>query len=739
MENASRNGRSDSSHTPASDFRYTNAFVQSFDQQRDLSDDSEVSDGDGAGSPDNGNKSRKPRSTHACQACRRMKIRCEPSEDGDSCKQCAKVHRECLVTEPRRKRQKTVHRVSELEKKIDALTASLQAKESVESRTKWTVSPKDSKPPDEAVGVAKSLLNEYSTARGSDNTGPRQPGVPQQPYVDVIDQGIVDQDSAYRAFQRYHLEMCHFCPIVVFPAATTAEEIRTKRPYLFLSILTAAISKYKADKQADLCDELTFILADKIIYRGERSLELVQALLVLMLHYSRPRHQNELNFNQIIHMAATMALDLGMGRRSKKGVFKESLLFPGVSVAETRRTWLGCYYMCASVAQSLRHPIFIRWSPYIEESLEYLSSSADALPSDAWLVDLVKVQHISEEVAFIFSMDDPAFVVSLADVKTQYLLKTFEREIAQWRKQSNTDLTKPWVRHLQEASSLYIHEIAIHFDHNIDDFRQPPQDMADESPANTEHYITPAHVDALFQCQESIHKMFDAFFEMDTETICNLPNLYFVKTAYAGVALIKMEEVLRSRGPKVGNLFDLKVEAYLQTTIDVLAKAAEGGRAHTAFGFGFVFRRLRSWYKNKLDNDFGPDGRGAGEPMMQDCAPQQLREAINLARKDYAECVSRGPIAPAASGPTTINEEESTTAPDMDMSYPFSYNSNYNSNNNNDTSLYSLGLPQFYDFGFTFDDAGLMGDPTFQEQGASGWYPTSISSLVGDSQFGLTK
>ncbi|KAK2827846.1 hypothetical protein FQN49_007285, partial [Arthroderma sp. PD_2] len=66
----------------------------------------------------------------ACEACRQLKVRCDPDPDNPdgSCKRCAKANRRCVVTVPTRKRQKKGDsRVAELEKKIDALTASLQA------------------------------------------------------------------------------------------------------------------------------------------------------------------------------------------------------------------------------------------------------------------------------------------------------------------------------------------------------------------------------------------------------------------------------------------------------------------------------------------------------------------------------------------------------------------------------------------------------------------------------------
>ncbi|TPX16459.1 uncharacterized protein E0L32_003753 [Thyridium curvatum] len=71
-----------------------------------------------------------PKKPRACEACRGLKVRCDPdpaNPDGP-CKRCAKAGRSCVVTQPTRKRQKkTDSRVAELEKKIDALTQSLQA------------------------------------------------------------------------------------------------------------------------------------------------------------------------------------------------------------------------------------------------------------------------------------------------------------------------------------------------------------------------------------------------------------------------------------------------------------------------------------------------------------------------------------------------------------------------------------------------------------------------------------
>ncbi|RKF65524.1 putative fungal specific transcription protein [Erysiphe neolycopersici] len=74
-----------------------------------------------------------PKRSRACEACRGLKVRCEfgPNSLDETCKRCAKANRICVVTAPSRKRRKkTDSRVAELEKKIDALTASLAAQRS---------------------------------------------------------------------------------------------------------------------------------------------------------------------------------------------------------------------------------------------------------------------------------------------------------------------------------------------------------------------------------------------------------------------------------------------------------------------------------------------------------------------------------------------------------------------------------------------------------------------------------
>jgi hypothetical protein len=74
----------------------------------------------------------------ACESCRSLKVRCEPNDptasSSDTCRRCAKANRLCIFTLPTRKRQKKADsKVAELERKIDALTATLNASRQVKA------------------------------------------------------------------------------------------------------------------------------------------------------------------------------------------------------------------------------------------------------------------------------------------------------------------------------------------------------------------------------------------------------------------------------------------------------------------------------------------------------------------------------------------------------------------------------------------------------------------------------
>lgn len=395
--------------------------------------------GDGFHSSD----TKRPR---ACEACRGLKVKCDPDLVKGTCRRCAKAGRQCIVTAPSRKRQKkTDNRVAELEKKINALEASLHATKGevstgsddaasddddekgsgnnhmtphqrTNTKTTWdhnVESPGENLPrrhhtenglvlsrqepenpprgdarkrrlseyQEDESGLAVSEGRRESMMKGdplskrsikkptdsanihpllmaeNSKSGPSSSIVAEMStsfheYADVIDRKILDAVTATKIFDYYNKNMAPHMPIVVFSSDITAGIIRKTKPTLFLAILSIASAQDYPDLQGRLTREIMRAYADRLICKREKSLELIQALQVSTIWYS-----TDANFYQLIHLAAVMGVELGISSRArgKKERFLELWRddsrtksdFEGKDSLDSKRAWLGCYFLCA--------------------------------------------------------------------------------------------------------------------------------------------------------------------------------------------------------------------------------------------------------------------------------------------------------------------------------------------------------------------------------------------------------
>jgi hypothetical protein len=264
-------------------------------------------------------------------------------------------------------------------------------------------------------------------------------------YVDIVDRAIISMDMAVSLFSRYTDQMMPHLPGVVFPAGTTAEEIRLTKPLLFLAIMAASSSE-TPPIQRQLVKELMHIFAEKIIIVGDKSLEIIQSLQVAVMWYWPPEHHEELKFYQFVHIASVMAIDIGLGRKkSLRGGFRKHLPYnfrdhtarkvppPDPTALDSRRAWLMCYFLATNSSMALHRPHLIRWTPFMTECIDILESSPDAAPTDKYFCHLVWTHKLAEEIGVQFSMDDPSAIINITDTRTQYALKGFERDLERYR------------------------------------------------------------------------------------------------------------------------------------------------------------------------------------------------------------------------------------------------------------------------------------------------------------------
>ena len=183
--------------------------------------------------------------------------------------------------------------------------------------------------------------------------------------ADVLDRGVLSMASAMQLFHSYTNDLVPHYPLVVFPQGYTAVELRRSKPTLFLAVIAAASGKSDPELSTVLNTEVLQAYATGTFMNSEKSLELVQAMIVTSVWYNPPSGFGQLKFYEYIHMAATMALDIGLG--TKPDTLREerhssnsyrppeggdttsssTSAEPDADDIENMRTYLACYLICA--------------------------------------------------------------------------------------------------------------------------------------------------------------------------------------------------------------------------------------------------------------------------------------------------------------------------------------------------------------------------------------------------------
>lgn len=101
--------------------------------------------------------------------------------------------------------------------------------------------------------------------------------------ADVISKGIVEFAQAEESVRFFQTKAVNF-PFVVVPPPMTLDSLRRERPFLLLSILSfSAQSNIKLQSVLEL--ELREALSRKFVVNGEKSLDLLQGILVYLTWY----------------------------------------------------------------------------------------------------------------------------------------------------------------------------------------------------------------------------------------------------------------------------------------------------------------------------------------------------------------------------------------------------------------------------------------------------------------------
>lgn len=137
-----------------------------------------------------------------------------------------------------------------------------------------------------AVLAASQLLSGSGSAGKAGDENPRQgqnSGVlPISPGLSSTDeQALPNEDEAELMLDMFRRHMAPQFPFVVIPLDMAAAELRQKKPFLHLTVMMVSFQG-SASRQLTLGIKIKEYLSDAMIMRTEKSLDLLQGLLVCM-------------------------------------------------------------------------------------------------------------------------------------------------------------------------------------------------------------------------------------------------------------------------------------------------------------------------------------------------------------------------------------------------------------------------------------------------------------------------
>lgn len=445
--------------------------------------------------------------SRACEACHRLKIKCDVSGGLEgACERCTRNNLECTPAAPRLQRD----RINELEAQVQELKNVLRDGSS-------SVTPGES--PESLLEDSHNAILFFLDAR-----------------ISVNKQSDLLRIAAHQLGAMW--------PVICLD--TDLDDIRAKSPVLLLAVLTYCVTQEQQGTDLSVHDELVRetvrILADEVITRGQRSLELVQALLTTAFWNKTTRKGYQGSCYQLAQLASDMAIDLGIAGQSflpsPPAYFSHH---EDSTSLDARRTWLACFVLSSASSLQVRRPHATPWDAHHEDCLAQLETHG--LPSDILFCQIVRITQLIQEIADNLGLCRLGVFVDGNSYDAHSAMELLKDKVNTWAAQVPPSLASSQTLKLwHHAAMVYIHELALHTPTNKLWFAAPF--VPERIPVNDfpkPISIIPPLGAALHAAVYHCHAVVDIAGEMDPTLALGLPTFCFAPTVlYSLFVLVTM-------------------------------------------------------------------------------------------------------------------------------------------------------------------------------------------------------
>ncbi|ETR97874.1 hypothetical protein M419DRAFT_90347 [Trichoderma reesei RUT C-30] len=188
--------------------------------------------------------------------------------------------------------------------------------------------------------------------------------------------------SAESLLVAFRSMLCHFPCIGLDPDASVPD-IAASRPFVLLAILAAASGSRSIQGNSLYDEEFRRILGLKFVACGERTLEILQGILIYCAWYPfhlRPRNKQPFRY---LCMATEVVHDLGLDRETHSGMYHSGAPVT-MQQLDRMRSYLGCFYLASAIPREWQSrdqapQVFSAWIEYCCKMLECSGDENDAV------------------------------------------------------------------------------------------------------------------------------------------------------------------------------------------------------------------------------------------------------------------------------------------------------------------------------------------------------------------------
>ncbi|TVY19923.1 Transcriptional regulator WAR1 [Lachnellula arida] len=228
---------------------------------------------------------------------------------------------------------------------------------------------------------------------------------PSTGYVPLTYNTIQDEEDLLRVYKE---QFAIRFPFIVLPPHATSSELRTQKPFLHRAIMLVA-SNRKRMQQVEMAKQLSMDIAGALILRGDRSLDMLQALVTYNAWLAKPNPDAivpQAQSTAMFQLSFALIFDLGLNRPVVSIEGPEGMVDPSRNTAEInpkeakrtldeRRAYISSYILTSAVALYVKKTDGLQYSSYMDYNCKVLEETA-ACESDLLLVAMARLQTISE-------------------------------------------------------------------------------------------------------------------------------------------------------------------------------------------------------------------------------------------------------------------------------------------------------------------------------------------------------